>query len=63
MQFGNLSVSKGVTSSVNAILSEDASFFIKKSKSSQVVQTVNFKDNLEAPIAEGEVIRHCKLHT
>lgn len=54
--FGNLTVQKGVTSSVNAVLSEDASFFIKKSKSSSVTQNVTFKDNLEAPINKGDVI-------
>lgn len=51
-----MSVQKGVTSSVNAVLSEDASFFIKKSKSSGVTQNVTFKDNLEAPINKGDVI-------
>lgn len=54
--FGNLPVTKGVTSSVNAILAKDASFFIKKTKSSSVVQNVTFKDNLEAPIEKGDVI-------
>lgn len=54
--FGSLTVQKGVTSSVNAVLSEDASFFIKKSKSSSVTQNVTFKDNLEAPINKGDVI-------
>lgn len=54
--FGNLTVQKGVTSSVNAVLSENASFFIKKSKSSQVTQSITFKDNLEAPINKGDVI-------
>lgn len=53
---GTLDVEKGVTSSVNAILSENASFFIKKSKSSNVVQNVTFKENLEAPIEKGEVL-------
>lgn len=33
MLFGTLSVEKGVSPSVNAVLSENASFFIKKSKS------------------------------
>lgn len=54
--FGSLNVQKGVTSSVNAVLSEDASFFIKKSKSSGVTQNVTFKENLEAPINKGDVI-------
>lgn len=54
--FGSLNVEKGVTSSVNGILAENASFFIKKSKSSNVVQSINFRENLEAPIEKGEVI-------
>ena len=56
MFFGSLDVKKGVSSSVNAILSENASFFIKKSKSSSVTQNITFKENLEAPINEGEII-------
>ena len=47
---------KGVTSSVKAILSEDASFFIKKTKSGNVTQSVTFKENLEAPINKGDII-------
>lgn len=54
--FGNLPVEKGVEPSVDAVLSENASFFIKKSKSSNVVQNVTFKENLEAPIEKGEII-------
>lgn len=54
--FGSLAVHKGVSSSVNAVLAEDASFFIKKSKSSNVVQNITFKDNLEAPISKGDII-------
>ncbi|MDE5830662.1 MAG: hypothetical protein K2H53_03120, partial [Clostridia bacterium] len=54
--FGNLNVEKGVTGTVNAILSEDASFFIKKSKSSNVIQNVTFRENLEAPIKKDEVL-------
>ncbi len=38
------------------MLSEDASFFIKKSKSSSVTQNVTFKENLEAPIEKGDVV-------
>ena len=53
---GTLPIEKGVEPSVDAILSENASFFIKKSKSSNVVQNVTFKENLEAPIEKGEII-------
>ena len=56
MFFGTLDVKKGVSPSVNAILSENASFFIKKSKSSGVTQNITFRENLEAPIKEGDII-------
>lgn len=56
MLFGTLNVEKGVVSSVDAVLAENASFFIKKSKSGNVAQNVTFKENLEAPIEEGEII-------
>lgn len=59
---GTLPIEKGVEPSVDAILSENASFFIKKSKSSNVVQNVTFKENLEAPIEKGQIIRNCNLH-
>lgn len=51
-----MTVNKGVTNSVNAVLAENASFFIKKSKSSSVSQNVTFKENLEAPISKGDVV-------
>ncbi len=53
---GTLEVKKGISSSVNAILSEDASFFIKKSKSSNVTQNVTFRENIDAPIKIGEIL-------
>lgn len=54
--FGKVTVEKGVTSEIDALLEEDASFFIQKSKSSQIVQNISFKDTIEAPIEKGEVI-------
>lgn len=53
---GTLNVDKGVTKSVNGILSENAAFFIKKTKSSNVVQNVTFNEHLKAPIEQGDVI-------
>ena len=50
ISFGNLKVEKGVTSAVDAVLSENASFFVKKTKSSNVSQNITFRENLEAPI-------------
>lgn len=53
---GNVNVEKGVNSSISAVLENDASFFIEKSKSSQVIQNISFSDNLEAPIEKGSII-------
>lgn len=53
---GTLNVDKGTTSTVNGMLSENASFFIKKSKSSGVAQNITFKENAMAPIEKGENI-------
>ncbi|MCI8620825.1 MAG: hypothetical protein HFJ50_03280 [Clostridia bacterium] len=49
-------VEKGVTNEVEAILSEDASFFVKKSNSANITQNITFKEDLCAPIAKGDVI-------
>ena len=56
MLFGKVAVTKGVTSEIDAILEQDASFFIEKSKSSQVVQNVSFSETIEAPTSKGAVI-------
>lgn len=56
IQFGNLKVEKGVNSSVDAVLSENAAFFVKKTKSSNISQNITFRENLVAPIEKGEVI-------
>ena len=51
-----LSIQKGVPQTVNAVLAEDASFFVKKSKSNDITQAVNLKSNIAAPIAKNEKI-------
>lgn len=53
---GIVKVEKGLKSEIKAILEEDASLFIEKSKSSQVVQNITFSDTVEAPIEKGSVI-------
>lgn len=53
---GTVNVDKGVSKSVNGVLSENASFFIKKTKSGNIVQNVNLSENLEAPIQQGDII-------
>lgn len=54
--FGNVTIEKGVSSQIDAVLEEDASFFVEKTKSSQVIQNVTFSESLEAPIEKGYVI-------
>ena len=56
MSFGKVLVEKGVSSEIDAILEQDASFFIEKSKSSQITQNVSFSEKLEAPIEKGQII-------
>lgn len=53
---GIVKVQKGMSSEIKAVLEEDASLFIEKSKSSQVVQNISLSDTLEAPIEKGVVI-------
>ncbi len=53
---GTVAVEKGIVSQVDAVLEEDASLFMEKAKSSQVVQNISLEDSIEAPIEEGAVI-------
>lgn len=53
---GIVKIEKGVTSEVKAILEQDASFFIEKSKSSKVTQNISIKENLQAPVEKDEII-------
>ncbi len=56
MLFGKVLVEKGISSEIDAILEQDASFFIEKSKSSQVTQNISFNEKLEAPVEKGQKI-------
>lgn len=56
IQFGIVSVEKGVTSDIKAILEDDASFLIEKAKSSKVTQNISIKESLDAPIEKGTII-------
>lgn len=53
---GIVKVQKGIISEIKAILEEDASLFIEKSKSSQVIQNISFNETVEAPIQKGTII-------
>ena len=51
-----VSVNKGVKNHVDAILENSAGTLIENGKESQVTQTVEINDNIEAPIRKGDVI-------
>lgn len=53
ISFGIVNVEKGVFSEIKAILEEDATFFIEKSKSSNVIQSKTLPDSIKAPIEKG----------
>lgn len=47
-------ISKGVSSSVSAVLSSDAGVLLKKGEESNIVQNVNLPEEITAPINEGD---------
>lgn len=47
-------ISKGVSSSVSAVLSTDAGVLLKKGEESNIVQNVNLPEKITAPINEGD---------
>ena len=47
-------ISKGVSSSVSAVLSSDAGVLLKKGEESNIVQNVNLSEEITAPINEGD---------
>ena len=47
-------VSKGVSSSVNAVLANNAGVLLKKGEESNVVQNIELSNNISAPINEGD---------
>ena len=53
----SISVNKGVTSEVDAILSDNAGAIIEKGQENKVEQILNLEENLQAPIVENQKIR------
>ena len=53
----SVSVNKGVKSSVDLILEEDAGTLVEKGKESQISQSIEINNNIEAPIKEGDILR------
>lgn len=52
----NVTVTKGVTSNVDAILSENAGTLLDKSKNMDIEQSLKIEENLSAPIFSGQKI-------
>lgn len=53
----SISVNKGVTSEVDAILFDNAGAIIEKGQENKVEQILNLEENLQAPIVESQKIR------
>ena len=51
-----VSVKKGIKSSINAVLSDNAGALIEKGKENQVTQSIEINDKIEAPIKSGDII-------
>ena len=51
-----IDVNKGVRKTVDAVLEENSGALIEKGKESQVTQTIEINENIEAPINKGDVI-------
>ncbi|MBQ2937894.1 MAG: D-alanyl-D-alanine carboxypeptidase [Clostridia bacterium] len=52
-----VSVNKGVKNSVDIILEENSGTLIEKGKESQISQSIEINDNIEAPIKKGDKLR------
>lgn len=52
----NISVNKGVKSSVDVVLEDNAGTLIEKGKENQISQSVEINKNIEAPIKKGTVL-------
>lgn len=53
----SIAIDKGVSSNVDTILSDNAGAVIEKGQENNVEQILNLKENLQAPIIEGQKIR------
>jgi len=49
-------VAKGIEEKVNCIYSEDVGALVKKGEENNIVQEVNIKENLQAPIYKGDKV-------
>ena len=51
-----ISVDKGIESSVNAVLEDDSGVLIKKGQNKDIVQSVQLTDSINAPVYAGQVL-------
>lgn len=51
-----VSVDKGIESSVNAVLEDDSGVLIKKGQNKDIVQSVQLTDRINAPVSTGQVL-------
>lgn len=58
----SVSINKGVKSLVDVALEKNAGTLIEKGKESQVSQTIEINNNIEAPIKKGDVLRQSYFH-
>lgn len=49
-----VSITKGLSSSINAVFSKDAGAVTLKNEAAQITQTINLQDNFSAPISAGQ---------
>lgn len=56
-----VSVNKGVKNNVDLILEDNAGTLIEKGKESQVSQSIEINNNIEAPIKKGDVLRKSRF--
>ena len=49
-----LEISKGTETKLNLVFKEDAGALVKKGEENEIVQEINIKNNLQAPIYQGD---------
>lgn len=54
---GSISVNKGITDNLNAVLENNATILTKKSKTSEVSQNLSLDSEISAPIIKGQKLR------
>lgn len=61
MQYGNVFVSKGVNSNIEAVIENDVGTLIKKSEDKQIIQELNLTSSIEAPVTKEQKLGELKF--